>query len=106
AAPRAAGPMGLPKSSTGASGLLVVCIVIYIVDQYLDIIIGIAFNNPANAREHAVIVDTDQGDALCGTAHLADLGNARTNQYPARSDQHDFVGWAHQYGSYDLAVTG
>src|SRR3546814_15157173 len=99
--------MGLPKNSTGASGLLVVHIVdglIDIIDQDLDIIIGIAFDNSTHAREHAVVVNADQGNALCGTPHFTDLGHTRTHQPPARPDQHDLVGCPPHYGYHNPPV--
>src|SRR5690606_26862772 len=79
----------------------------FVVDGFGFVVdVGVAFNHATHARQGAVLVHVDEGDALGGAAHFADLGDPRANQHARGGDQHDFVGGLDQHRPHHLAVAG
>src|SRR5690606_13584361 len=70
----------------------------------LIVIEHVAFSHSLNARQAAAIIQTNEGDALRGAPHLANLGDPCAYQDPAIGDQHDLIGWLHQHGANEITV--
>src|SRR5471032_567002 len=64
----------------------------------------VAIHDGLQARELLALVQVDEGHALGRAAHLADLGDARTDEDSARGDEHDLVQRRDEGGGHHLAV--
>ena len=60
------------------------CAVVF--STFAEMGVGIVFNNALQATELGALVQTNQGDALCGAAHFADFSNAGTHHYAGVGD--------------------
>src|ERR1700674_4345572 len=67
-------------------------------------IVVVTIHDGLQARELLALSQIDEGHALGGAAHLADLVHARADQHTARCDQHDLVLGRGERGGHDLAV--
>src|SRR5471032_912259 len=64
----------------------------------------VTIHDGLQARELFALVQVDEGHALGRAAHLADLGDARTDEDSARGDEHDLVQRRDEGGGHHLAV--
>src|SRR3990170_1999432 len=63
------------------------------------------FHDLLDAGQLFACIEVDQGHALRGSPHLADLAYRSTNQHTTGGDQHDLVAVINEHGPHQLAIT-